>query len=321
MCTARTSRPLVALLPALLLLSACSSLKQALSNQECRLLAGDPYDIVSIDLSRHAIKLVWKDHNGQPLQTIPEARTMLAADGDSVIALTNGGIFTREYTPLGLYVEQHQQHTPLHTGDGYGNFFLKPNGVFMVGDGHARIVATTQYDTAGPPPQYALQSGPLLVHDGAIHPAFSPHSTNCRLRTGIGIDQEGHVHVAISNGAVNLYDFANLFRQGLGCDDALYLDGAISTLYAPRAGRHTESKRRYATFLAVVALPREALPRQDSNLEPPGPEPGALPIELQGRGRVECHSSGPVSLNTLFGYPAPSSQLCRHPVTHPLTQQ
>ena len=30
------------------------------------------------------------------------------------------------------------------------------------------------------------------------------------------------------------------------------------------------------------------LPRQDSNLEPPGPEPGALPIELQGRVELKC---------------------------------
>ena len=42
-------------------------------------------------------------------------------------------------------------------------------------------------------------------------------------------------------------------------------------------------KQNALESLKTVILGRfSGLPRQDSNLEPPGPEPGALPVELQG---------------------------------------
>ena len=269
------------LLGILVLLGACSSLKQTLANKECKLEATIPFDVVTVDLEKHAITLLWKDDSGEPLLTINRARAMLEARGDSIIALTNGGIYTREYRSLGLYVEGGEQYVPLNLGEGYGNFYLKPNGVFMIESGQAHIVSAAHYDSSSFTPDYALQSGPLLVLDGNIHGAFTDGSQNCRLRSGIGVDAEGRVHLAISNGAVNFYDFATLFKRRLGCDNALYLDGAVSALQAPSLGRNRGSRRRFATFLAVTA--RETLPRQDSNLEPPGPEPGALPIELQGK--------------------------------------
>ena len=248
-----TLRSLWLLLPLALTLSACSSLKQALSNKECRLEAGNPYDVVAIDLAQHSIMLLWKDDSGEPLLTLANARSMLEARGDSVIALTNGGIYTREYASLGLYVEGGDELVAVNHADGYGNFYLKPNGVFLVAGGSAHIVEATEYDSSVPAPDYALQSGPLLLLDGAMHPAFTRGSTNCRLRSGIGVDAQGRVYLAISNGAVNFYDFAMLFKQVLRCENALYLDGAISTLYAPVIGRESGSRTRYATFLAVVA--------------------------------------------------------------------
>jgi uncharacterized protein YigE (DUF2233 family) len=36
---------------------------------------------------------------------------------------------------------------------------------------------------------------------------------------------------------VNFYSFATLFRDRLQCPDALFLDGSVSSLYAPDAGR------------------------------------------------------------------------------------
>ena len=39
------------------------------------------------------------------------------------------------------------------------------------------------------------------------------------------------VTLAMSWGVTNLWDFATLFRDELGADDALYLDGQISDLW------------------------------------------------------------------------------------------
>jgi uncharacterized protein YigE (DUF2233 family) len=39
-------------------------------------------------------------------------------------------------------------------------------------------------------------------------------------------------------GRVNFHDFARFFRDGLGCEDALFLDGGSAPgLYAPELGR------------------------------------------------------------------------------------
>ncbi len=50
--------------------------------------------------------------------------------------------------------------------------------------------------------------------------------------------RKGEAVFAISNGPVTFYRFASLFRDMLGCDNALFLDGSISALYAPNLGRN-----------------------------------------------------------------------------------
>ena len=114
---------------------------------------------------------------------------------------------------------------------------------------------STQRYAAGERPvravAYATQSGPLLVEGGRIHPRFREGSASCRARSGVGVTAEGQVVLAISNGAVNFYDFARFFRDTLGTPDALYLDGGYPTrLWAPRQGRDEDGA--FAGILAVV---------------------------------------------------------------------
>jgi uncharacterized protein YigE (DUF2233 family) len=46
------------------------------------------------------------------------------------------------------------------------------------------------------------------------------------------------VHFVITKARVNFYEFARFFRDDLGCNDALFLDGGIASgLYAPELGR------------------------------------------------------------------------------------
>jgi uncharacterized protein YigE (DUF2233 family) len=44
----------------------------------------------------------------------------------------------------------------------------------------------------------------------------------------------------ISEDPINFYDFAILFRDGLECGDALYLDGNVSSLYSKGLERDDE---------------------------------------------------------------------------------
>ncbi len=233
-----------------LLLSGCGSLRQAIQNRPCGLDPSQPYDTVHINPALHNITLHWKSpETDEPFKTINNLVEWLENTGHSIVAVTNGGIFEPGLVPTGLYVENGQELQPLNLNDGYGNFYMKPNGVFFVRDGLFGIEEATHFGTGNADVDYALQSGPLILQDNQIHPAFTPGSKNCRLRSGIGVSPNGHAILAISNGAVNLNDFATWFRDTAGMADALYLDGAISTLYTRE--HPSISGEHYAGFLVV----------------------------------------------------------------------
>lgn len=243
----------IILLLCLAMTAGCSSLRQTLKNRPCVLEPSQPYDVLVIDPAVHHIRLYWKDPNGNPFLTLGAVEDWVLAQGDSLIALTNGGIYEPGYVPSGLFIDNGHIAVPLNLRDGKGNFYLKPNGVFALTRHGARIVESSIFDTEEDTAIYALQSGPLLVSNGNIHPAFQDGSQNCRLRSGIGVRTDGTIVLAITNGAVNFHDFATFLRDRLGCSDALYLDGAISTLHAPTLGRFERTRRRYAGILAVLA--------------------------------------------------------------------
>lgn len=253
----RTTFPFpLALLLAACTLSGCRALAQAAANQPCELDADRPYEIVEIDPEQHRVRVLYADEDGTPLRTPDAALHYLQAQGDSVVALTNAGIFEPGYLPTGLLVSDGETVQTLNTDPGDGNFFLLPNGVFWVDSGGRLHVGETDafarssFLEAGAIRE-ATQSGPLLLGDGAIHPAFREGSSNCRLRSGIGVRPDGSALLAITNGAVNLHGFASFFAKE-GAVDALYLDGAISRLYAGADLAAPEGSVQFSGYIAVV---------------------------------------------------------------------
>jgi uncharacterized protein YigE (DUF2233 family) len=69
----------------------------------------------------------------------------------------------------------------------------------------------------------------MLVIDGKVHPMFIPGSTDRKPRNGVGVSSPTEVHFAISEDWVNFEEFARFFRDKLGCDDALFLDGGTAS--------------------------------------------------------------------------------------------
>lgn len=217
---------------------------------------GDSYLVFSCAPSQ--IRMVWCDDGGKPLRRMEKARKRLAKEG-TVAMLMNGGIYEPGEIPSGLYIEKGRVLSPLNQKKGQGNFFLKPNGVFAItsdgSEASAEVMPTSAFAkwTAEERASliYAMQSGPLLLHDGRVHPAFRKESASRLLRNGVGIDGEGRVISVISRseGGVNLWTFAECFRA-LGCQDALYLDGTISEMKInPRKG---SGRGRFATFIAAM---------------------------------------------------------------------
>jgi uncharacterized protein YigE (DUF2233 family) len=173
------------------------------------------------------LELFWKRADGTPYSSIHALREALAAEGRELIFAVNGGIYSEQFTPLGLYIENGKRYYQLTRGDGGGNFFLLPNGVFYVTEEGARVVETEEYEPAGQVLN-AIQSGPMLVIKGRLHPRFIKDYQSKYIRNGVGVDREGRVVFAISNEPVNFHDFGTLFKDELQCPNALYLIGLAS---------------------------------------------------------------------------------------------
>jgi uncharacterized protein YigE (DUF2233 family) len=127
-----------------------------------------------------------------------------------------------------------------NTSDGKSNFHLKPNGVFWIGDRIAGVVETSRFLANPPQARFATQSGPMLVIDGRIHPKILPTGVSEKIRNGVCVRDGTNVIFAISDQEVTFHAFARLFKDGLNCANALFLDGSISSLYAPEINRDDE---------------------------------------------------------------------------------
>ena len=84
----------------------------------------------------------------------------------------NGGMYKTDNSPLGLFIESTKVLTTLNTRSANGNFYLKPNGVFYITTDNQATICKTENFTINPKIKYATQSGPMLVINGQIHPAF-----------------------------------------------------------------------------------------------------------------------------------------------------
>ncbi|MFX4978978.1 phosphodiester glycosidase family protein, partial [Acinetobacter baumannii] len=83
--------------------------------------------------------------------------------------------------PVGLYIEQERQIQPLNEDNGWGNFFLQPNGVLAWNKRRAIVLATEQYKAKAFQSDYATQSGPMLVINGKINPLFLANSDSKKI--------------------------------------------------------------------------------------------------------------------------------------------
>jgi len=199
------------------------------------------------------VRVIWKDAAGKQLEGFPAAEAYLEGKGEKPLMLMNGGIFEPGAVPSGVMVQEGKELLPVNRKDGEGNFFLKPNGIFLITEKGARVMETSKYPPEGEKVIYAVQSGPLLLEGGKVHPAFNEGSKSRLLRNGVGVAKDGTVIFAISDskGArwPNLYGFANLFLS-LGCENALFLDGDISQMrFGADLGKRSN---RFGSVIAVV---------------------------------------------------------------------
>jgi uncharacterized protein YigE (DUF2233 family) len=212
---------------------------------------GADYTVCSFDVTRDDLRIFWRNPNSEPYRTFSALAAGMESEGHALRFAMNGGMFDAALAPVGLYIEDGAELKPANTADAAGNFHMKPNGVFFLDEASAGVMETGAFLRARPTARFATQSGPMLVIDGEIHPRFIPGSDSLKVRNGVGVSSPTAVHFAISREPVNFDEFARFFRDELGCDNALYLDGTVSGLYAPEIGRN-DSWFGFGPIIGVV---------------------------------------------------------------------
>ena len=198
-------------------------------------------ELCKIDLSRDIVRTFWRDTDGTFFGSIAKVTSRLQQRGERLVCASNAGIFGKDLRPLGLYVENGHTFRRINTRkEGYGNFYLQPNGVFWVTPDGAAIASTdevqSRLEQIAPQIKFATQSGPILFRANQINPLFLPGSDNRLVRNAICVKSVSQIVLAKSRFPINFYDFSVALRDEVGCQDGLYLDGSISELY-PFEGR------------------------------------------------------------------------------------
>jgi len=204
-----------------------------------------------VDPKEDELAFFWRDEAGEPYQHFQHLKQALAKQNQTLVFAMNGGMYQEDLSPLGLYIEKGEtQYRLSRRQQGYGNFYIQPNGFFYLtksGEGH--ILATSEFKPNSEI-EYATQSGPMLLVDGEINPKLTKGSLSLRFRNGVGLLPDGRIVFSISKSFVNFYDFAEHFKQQ-GCDVALYLDGSVSRIYLPE--KNILSDGRFGVIIGQVS--------------------------------------------------------------------
>lgn len=214
---------------------------------------GKKYFVCTVSPVKYKIEVYNKRANGKDVY---DFSLLYGAMKDKLVFAVNGGMYDENRHAIGLLVAAGKTQHKINTvTTGTGNFTMQPNGVFYISRQHdAHVVTTRQYITQKPAPQYATQSGPMLVTAGEFNSNFTPGSLNLNIRNGVGVNNKGEVVFAISQDFVNFYEFAAMYRDILKCNNALYLDGAVSRFFAPGINNNAAAAESGAQLGPVIVV-------------------------------------------------------------------
>lgn len=205
---------------------------------------GSRFIVCTYTAQRDELRLASRDRRGAPLRTFEALEAALGRDARRVRFAMNAGMFNAAGAPIGLYIADGVEHQPISLTDGPGNFHMKPNGVFWLAqDGGVHVDASHEFAAAAPQARWATQSGPMLLLNGAMHPRFSEDGASRLMRNGVGVRDNRTAYFVISSGFVSFGRFARFFRDELDCTNALFLDGSVSSLWAPELNRQDDDHR------------------------------------------------------------------------------
>ena len=202
---------------------------------ETREFEGSAFTACRYDSRTHRIALAGAP-DGKALRGFSALGESLGDGARDLLFAMNAGMYDEEGMPIGLYVEDGRERHAISLRDGPGNFHMKPNGVFAVnGSGKVSIVPSEVWGKSKA--RFASQSGPMVLIGGKLHPKIQDDGPSLHIRNGVGTADGRTAWFVISEDPVSFGRFARFLRDGLGCRDALFFDGTVSSLWDPGAGR------------------------------------------------------------------------------------
>src|SRR5215207_7244423 len=107
--------------------------------------AGKRFTVCRVDVRKERLQLFHRDDTGKPYKRFGRLASWLESRGQKLVFAMNAGMYHGDFSAVGLFVSGGRQAVPLNTADGRGNFFLKPNGVFVVTESGARVLEASEY--------------------------------------------------------------------------------------------------------------------------------------------------------------------------------
>ncbi|AYD04200.1 phosphodiester glycosidase family protein [Neorhizobium sp. NCHU2750] len=207
------------------------------------------YIVCAVKPGEVDLRLFWKNGEGKPYRSFSTLSDVLRAGGKNLIFAMNAGMYSDDFIPVGLYVEDGRELVPANRRVVTGkpgeipNFYKQPNGVFFLDGAGGHILTTGDYleqqsKSGREEPRFATQSGPMLVINNKLNPALIEGSSDRTRRSAVGACEDGALRFVISEDDVNFHDLARFFRDELKCSNALFLDGGHGTgLFDPALKR------------------------------------------------------------------------------------
>lgn len=228
----------------LLILTACSKPNAAAEQPQsaCQVQIFEESQFIVCEADGGSIEIIAAGPGEESIRRLADLEASLGARAKRVAFAMNAGMYDEDGRPIGLAIVDGQQKHAVNRRRGGGNFHLMPNGVFeLFDDGRASVVPTDDWQPSRSV-RFATQSGPMLVIDSKLHPAFDADGTSRYIRNAVGVKPDGRVFFVISDEPVSFGKLARFFRDELKTPNALFLDGAVSALWDPANGRRDVTK-------------------------------------------------------------------------------
>lgn len=240
--------------------------KQSIIQKKSYTICQTNPEVLGRDGNSPILRTFLNDSQGTPYGGFRRLKEDLDATGYTLLFAVNGGMYHKDLSAVGYYVENRVKLKEINSRKGPGNFHLLPNGVFYVetinGTTTVGVMEAKAFLERGQRPDFATQSGPMLVIDGKIHHRFLKDSESLKIRNGVGV--LGNVAFFVNaEEPVNFYEFAQVFKDHLNVPNALYLDGTISSLYYP--------PRRYDRFFPLGPIIAIVHPKMSNKKTIPKP--------------------------------------------------